>query len=282
MLIKKEEEREKKFNQIISDIKSIKIQGANNIAKAGIEAFLLFPDKKHAKIILSTRPTEPLLQNFIKILLKSSNIEKTAKRLIDYMKNSQEAINREGLTLIKDEMKIFSHCHSSSVIELLKYAKKKKKKFYVYTTEVRPLLQGRKTAEELAKEGITVFVCPDLSAEFFLKKCDLFLFGADAYTRKYIFNKIGTSTLVKIANLYNVPCYSVGLSLKYTKNVKIEKRSGKEVWDERNPNIEVEYYAFDKTKGRAVNGIICESGILPYNVFRKVANKNLKNLIKIS
>ncbi|MEM4719626.1 MAG: hypothetical protein QXG18_02070 [Candidatus Pacearchaeota archaeon] len=273
-----ENSKEKKFWKIINNIKKIKIQGANNIAKAGIEAFLLFPDKKHAKEILSTRPTEPLLQNFIKILLKSKNPEKTAKMLFQYAENSQNSINREGLTLIKDEMKIYTHCHSSSVIELLKYAKKKGKKFSVYTAEVAPLYQGRMTAKDLAKEGIVVYVTPDLSAENFLKKCDLFLFGADAYTRKYIYNKIGTNTLVKIASLYNVPSYSVGFTLKYTRNVKLEKRSGKEVWNEKNPLINVEYYSFDKIKGRSVTGIICESGILPYRIFRKVAKRNLREL----
>ncbi len=274
-------DKEEKFKKIISDIKAIKIQGANNIAKEGVSAFLLYPDKKHAKQIISTRPTEPLLQNFIKILLKSKNVKKTAKILLNYMKKAQDSINREGLNLIKDGMKIYTHCHSSSVIELLKYAHKKKKKFTVYTTEVAPLYQGRMTAKDLSNENIVVYITPDLSAENFLKKCDLFLFGADAYTKKNIFNKIGTSILVKISSLYNVPCYSVGFSLKYTKNVKLEKRSGKEVWDERNPNINVEYYAFDKIKGRSVSGIICESGILDYNVFRKVAKKNLKNFLKI-
>ncbi len=177
-------------------------------------------------------------------------------------------------------MNIFSHCHSSSVIELLKYAKKKGKKFTVYTAEVEPLLQGRKTAKELAKAGIKVVVMPDFSAEQFLKKCDLFLFGADAYTRRFIYNKIGTSTLTKISALYNIPSYSVGFSLKYTKKVTLEKRIGKEVWDERDLNITVENFAFDKVKGRSIMGVISESGILPYNKFIKSAKTNLRMISK--
>jgi translation initiation factor 2B subunit (eIF-2B alpha/beta/delta family) len=271
---------ERRFNKIIQDIKSIKIQGANNIAKAGIEAFLIFPDKKHAKTIIKTRPTEPLLQNFIKILLKSSNIKKTSKLLLKYTKNSQKQINRAGSNLIKDNMNIFSHCRSSSVIEMLKYAKKQKRNFTVYTAEVEPLLQGRQTAKDLAKVGIKVVVMPDLSAEYFLKKCDLFFFGADAYTRRFIYNKIGTSTLAKLAALYNVPSYSVGFSLKYARKVKLEKRNGKEVWDERDANILVKNYAFDKLKGRTIKGVISESGILPYNKFVKAAKSNLYTLSK--
>jgi len=50
-----------RLNKILSDIKSIKIQGAENIAKEGIKAFFLLPNKKTAKKIIETRPTEPLL-----------------------------------------------------------------------------------------------------------------------------------------------------------------------------------------------------------------------------
>lgn len=273
--------KEKKFKKIIFDIKKITtIQGANNIARAGIEAFILFPDKEHAKQIISTRPTEPLLQNFIKILLNSADVKKSSRALLSYMKNSQKNINSAGLNLIKDDMKIFSHCHSSSVIELLKYAKRKGKKFTIYTAEVEPLLQGRKTAIELANYGIQVVVIPDLSAEQFLKKCDLFLFGADAYTRRFIYNKIGTSTLTKLASLYSVSTYSIGFSLKYSEEVVLEKRSGKEVWDERNPNIFIENIAFDKIKGRTITGVVSESGISPYNKFVKFARYNLRKISK--
>lgn len=271
---------EKQFDKIISDIKSVKIQGANNVAREGVKAFLLFPDKKHAKKIVSARPTEPMLQNFIHILLRSENPKKTAKYLLKYMDSSQKKINSIGLNLIKNNMNIFSHCHSSSVVEMIKYAKRKGRKFTVFTTEVEPLLQGRKTARALANSGIKVVVMPDLSAEHFLKKCDVFFFGADAYTRRFIYNKIGTSILTKIAALYNVPAYSVGYSLKYTKKVVLEKRSGKEVWDERHPNIQVENFAFDRIKGRTVKGIISESGILPHNKFVKAARLNLKKISK--
>jgi translation initiation factor 2B subunit (eIF-2B alpha/beta/delta family) len=273
---------ERRFNKIISDIKSIKIQGANSVARAGLEAFLLFPTKKHAKEIVSARPTEPMLQNFIKILLKSKDLKKTSKLLLNYMEYAQKQINQAGETLIQNNFHIFSHCHSSSVIEMLKHAKKQGKEFIVYTAEVEPLLQGRQTAKDLAKAGIKVIVMPDLSAEYFLKKCDLFFFGADAYTRRFIYNKIGTSTLTKLASLYNIPSYSLGFSLKYTKHVKIEKRKGREVWDERNPNIEVKNYAFDKIKGRTIKGVISESGILPYNKFVKIAKQNLKSFSKLS
>lgn len=263
------------FENILRDIRSVKIQGAENVAKAGIKAFLLKPNKAAAKKILRTRPTEPLLQNSLKMLLKSENVNLAAKKILMKIEKSHDIISKKGAALVKNGMNIYTHCHSSSVIDILKYAKNKKgKKFVVYTTEVEPLLQGRKTAKRLADMGIKVIVFPDLAAGMALKKCDLFLFGADAYTKKYVVNKIGTSTLVKIAEHYRIPRYSCGVSMKFTKKVKIEKRSGREVWDERNKNIFVENYAFDKTRLSWLTGIVSEFGILKAKDFVKKAKEN--------
>ena len=268
-----------RFDKILADIKSIKVQGAENVAKAGIEAFLLEPNKKSVKKILETRPTEPLLQNAIKILNKSQSPAKTAEKFLSNLKKSHKTIEKKGAQLIKNDMNIYSHCHSSTVIDILKYAKKKQKKnFVVYTTEVEPLLQGRQTAKDLAKAKIKVIVAPDLAAENSLKKCDLFLFGADAFTKSEVANKIGTNTLVRLAKLHNIPRYSCGVALKFTKKIKIEKRSAREVWDERNKKIEVINPAFDKTKLKELSGIISEFGILSPKQFVKMAKQKVKKL----
>lgn len=268
---------QKRFDKLVEDIKSVKIQGANNIAIAGINAYLLFHTKENLKKIFLARPTEPLLQNCLNILEKSKNKKQTAKKLINYIKDSNDKIAKAGSKLIKEDMNIFSHCHSSSVMEILKLAKKQKKNFVVYTLEVEPLLQGRITAEELAKNGINVIVFPDLAAEAVVRRCNLFLFGADAFLKKGVVNKLGTSMLAHLAKENNLPVYSCGDSLKYTKKIKIEKRSGKEVWDERNKNIDVENPAFDLTKKKLLTGVISEYGILPYKEFIKKAKKTVKN-----
>lgn len=268
---------ETKEDLVLKNIHDVKIQGANNIAKAGISLFLKNPTKEFAKKIISIRPTEPLLQNSLEIIQKSSRKNQTAKNLLDYIEKSKAKIAKSGASLIKNDMNIFSHCHSSSVIEILKYAKQKEKKdFVVYTLEVEPLLQGRQTAEELAAAGIKVIIFPDLAAEEALRHCDIFFFGADAFTKKGVANKLGTEVLSKLAKELNIPRYSCGVSLKYTKKVKIEYRSGKEVWDERNKNIEVINPAFDFTHKKYLSGVISEFGVLDFDDFVKKA-KNIKN-----
>ena len=269
----------KRFNRILSNIKSVKIQGAENVAKAGIEAFLLEPNKFAAKKILAVRPTEPLLQNAIKTLLKAKYPKREAKKFLSNLKKSHEATAKKGAMLIKNDMNIYTHCHSSTVMDILKYAKRKRKKnFVIYTSEIEPLLQGRTTAKDLAKAKIKVVVSPDLAAEQSLKKCDLFLFGADAFTKSTVANKIGTSTLVNLAKDHNVPRYSCGVALKFTNKVKIEKRSSREVWGTNNEKIEVINPAFDKTKNKNLSGIISEFGILTPKQFVKKAKQKLKAL----
>ncbi len=263
----------KKYTILISKIKSIKIQGAENIAKAGIQAYLLNPTKESQKEILSLRSTEPLLQNSIKTISLSKNKEKIATTILNEIRDSHNHISKHAFKLIKDDMKIYTHCHSSTVIDILKYAKKHKKNFTVYTTEVEPLRQGRMTARELSKLGINVIIGPDLAAEELLKQCDLFLFGADAFTKTAVYNKIGTHTLCKIAKNYNVPRFSCGISLKITNKVKTEQRKGKEVWDERNKRIRPVYPAFDKTSYTLLTGIISEFGIKKPKEFTKLTKQ---------
>ncbi len=265
----------KRFNKILQDIKDVKIQGAKNIAIAGIKAYLLSPTKSSAKKILKTRPTEPLMQNAIKLLVKSKNPKREANKFLNNLKKSQEKIARIGSTIIRNNTNIYVHCHSSTVMALLKYAKKKRKKhFVVYTTEVEPLLQGHLTAKDLASSKIKVIIFPDMAAENAMKNCDLFLFGADAYTKKFTINKIGTSYLAQLSKMHKIPTYSCGVSKKFTKKVKIEKRNPNEVWNIKNKSIQVQNPAFDKTPNKLLTGIISEFGILKPKDFVRRARKN--------
>ena len=77
----------KRFDKILKDIKSIKIQGATSVALAGMQAYLLQHDTTSVRKILNARPTEPLLQNCIKIL------EKTPREKLKYKVNDDVDIN---------------------------------------------------------------------------------------------------------------------------------------------------------------------------------------------
>ena len=65
----------KEFDKIVRDIKSIKIQGAVNIARAALRAYTLFPTKSSKRILLNSRPTEPLM-NYVLDLAEKKQYDK--------------------------------------------------------------------------------------------------------------------------------------------------------------------------------------------------------------
>jgi len=261
------------FNKICNDIKTVKIQGATNIAKAALHAYYLFPNKKTKKILLSLRPTEPLLSHVLELADKVPK-----QKILAHFKEAQEKINKFVFKIIKNNYKIFTHCHSTNVIRALIYAKKHGKRFEVYNTETRPLYQGRKTAKELSKAGIKVTNFVDSAAEIAIAKqnrndkeyVNLVLLGADALLKDAIINKVGSGMIAEIAHHNKIPVYIIADSWKYsTKDVKLEQRDFKEVWNPKENPIHVRNPAFEAINPKYTKGIISELGIMSYSKFLK-------------
>lgn len=265
----------KTFNQICKDISSIKIQGARNIAKAGLRAYNLQPTKSSKKKLLSLRPTEPMLEKVLNLADKIPH-----KQILQHFQQAQDKINKQVIRLIKNKSVIFTHCHSTNVIQALINAKNKGKRFQVYNTETRPLYQGRKTAKELTKAKIPVTMFADsavgvaLSEETGKKPSAVFL-GADALTKKGIINKIGSETIAKIAKQEKIPVYIIADSWKFTnKPVPIEQRSLNEVWGQAPKNIKIKNPAFEFVPKKLIAKIVTEFGTLSYEEFLRKVNQN--------
>src|SRR3989338_5615284 len=75
----------KRFNRVLQDIKSVKIQGATNIAKSALGAYFLFPTEKSRKKLSSLRVTEHLPFNVLekaKNHSKKKNLQKYTRIVI--------------------------------------------------------------------------------------------------------------------------------------------------------------------------------------------------------
>jgi translation initiation factor 2B subunit (eIF-2B alpha/beta/delta family) len=260
--------------KIFKDIKSIKIQGATNIAKAAVTAYSLSPSKETIDKLISLRPTEPMLQNVLHALEKGEE----KKKILSHFSEAQEKINAFVFSLIKKDDVIYTHCHSTNVIKSLINARKKGKIFEVYNTETRPLFQGRKTARELAKSGINVTTFADSAFGVALlksqgtKKASLVFLGADAILKNGdVINKIGSGVISEIAKFNKIPVYIVADSWKFSKNnLELEQRSYKEVWDNDVPKrVKVRNPAFEKIPSENIKAIISDLGILPPKRFIK-------------
>lgn len=263
------------FKEVINRIKTLKIQGAESIAIAGVKALSL--KGASVKELLKARPTEPALRNAIKF-----SEEYSTKKALDHFKKSREKIIKYGIKKIKPV--VFTHCHSSVVIAILKEAKKKGKKFEVINTETRPLYQGRKTAKELAKAGIKVTTIIDSAVRDALtkggeiKKANIVLLGADAILKNGdIINKMGSGAISEIAYYERVPVYICTNSWKLSfRNVEIEKRNLREVWKRAPKHVKIKNPAFEVIDSKYVTGIISELGVLKPKEFVKKVKKVYK------
>ena len=162
------------ISRIEEEIKSLKIQGATNVALKVLEGLSLAVNilkvrkdlDPHVYLLEQTirlaftRPTEPLSQNAVRFIFqKKENSPQTYLKLADEYKKiiseSKNKVAKFGIDLIKDGGIYLTHCHSSTVTNMFVKAYKLDKKFSVLTTETRPNFQGRITANELISAGIS-------------------------------------------------------------------------------------------------------------------------------
>ncbi len=119
---------EKKIDKTLKDIKSIKIQGATNIAKASIGALFDFSKdftgrntavflreaEKMAEKFSWARPDEPLNQNLLALIIakskkdrsvdikeKIANFQKYCKEALDLILRNEDLVTENGVELIK-------------------------------------------------------------------------------------------------------------------------------------------------------------------------------------
>lgn len=256
------------IDKIARDIKEVKIQGATNIAKAALKVYKTSKNDKTKKMLVGLRPTEPALRNALNYFERNGYT-----KTINHFDDAQIKINNFVLKVLNNGDKIYTHCHSTNVIKSLINAKKKGKKFEVFTSETRPLFQGRKTAKELSKAGIRVTSFVDSDMMGAVKEVDKIFLGADAITDKGIINKVGSGAIATLAKDFNKPVYIIADSWKYSpKNVKIEERDFHEVWKNAPKNIKIINPSFEFVDKKLIKKILSEKGILSHGEFLKKVN----------
>lgn len=278
-------------------IRKLEIQGARNIAISAIKALettsketksknkeeFLQELNEAKKILFETRETEPLMRNIVRCVInqvkncKSDKIENLIKiisiatqKFLKDLDNSRKDIANIGARRIKESSLILTHCHSSTVTQLLKKAKENGKSFDIICTETRPRFQGRLTAKEMLELGIKTTLIVDSAVRYYVNNVDLVLVGSDAITSEgNVINKIGTSAIALAANEARTPFYVVSELLKFDPQTMrgdyeiIEERSSEEIWKDCPKRLIIKNPAFDITRRDFIHGIICEVGIIP-------------------
>jgi ribose 1,5-bisphosphate isomerase len=282
-------------------IKRLEVQGARNVAIAAIKAIETLANQTEApskkdflrelvkakETLFASRATEPLMRNALRLII--NRVEKTEERnvkkladivsqasqqfLVD-LEDSTKKIAEIGARRIRNDHVILTHCHSSTVTNLLKRAKHEGRNFQVICTETRPMFQGQTTAKEMLELGIKTTFIADSAIRFFMNQVDLILVGADAITSEgNVINKIGTSMVALAAQEARTPFYVVSELLKfdpatmYGDYEKIEERSPSEIWKNAPKDLIIRNPAFDVTRRDFIHGIICEEGMIsPHSI----------------
>lgn len=289
-------------SKIICGIKSLKIQSAQGIARAGLECLkvcihsssakerrhFLEEINEHARKIKTARPTEIELGSIINLVLfrisenETENVEslkefaiRVCDKQIAEIEVAMSRLIENGAKQIHDGDRILTHCHSRTVVGIFREAKKQGKDFTVLVTETRPLKQGLITAKDLLASNIKIVYGVDSDMGFLMKKCTKVLVGCDAILPDgSIVNKIGTLPMAIVAKAFGKPFIVAGLTSKLTHKVEIEERDPHEVEDLRKlhgAKLKVINPAFDVTPGDYVDFIITEKGIVkPHEIFEMV------------
>jgi S-methyl-5-thioribose-1-phosphate isomerase len=270
-------------------IKDMVVRGAPAIGAAAAYGMALGQKnpEKSADLLRATRPTAYDLfyavDNMTQALNHGENAFDAAATYAETMITRCKKIGENGEKLIKDSMRILTHCNAGALATIdygtalapLRIAHQKQKKIFVYADETRPRLQGLLTAWELFHEGIPYALIADNAAGYFMRKkdIDLVIVGADRVAKNGDFaNKIGTYEKAVVAKENNIPFYVAAPASTFDPNLRdgsqiiIEERgrvelteiSGKTIMPEW---VSVKNPAFDVTPKKYVTGYITEEGI---------------------
>lgn len=283
----------KTVDDVVYAIKKMIIRGAPSIGVAAAYGLVLGGKdlkKSYNKLKLS-RPTAHDLFYAIEYMMKKiKNGEKPLDIADKYSKdivNRCKKIGENGEKIIKDGMKILTHCNAGALATVdygtalapIRLAHKKGKNIFVYTDETRPRCQGQLTSWELKNEGIDHCLIVDNAAGYYLNKgdIDLVITGADRIAKNYDFaNKIGTYEKAVVAKENKIPFYVAAPISTFDKNISsgeditIEQRGKEELYNINGKNImpkwiKIKNPAFDITPKKYISGFITEKGIIKIN-----------------
>ena len=280
----------KTVDDVAFAIKDMVVRGAPAIGAAAVYGIVIGKNNivKTAEILRKTRPTAHDLFYAIDYMIKKiENGTEPLNAANDYVEDIIDRCRRigeNGEKLIKDGMKILTHCNAGALATVdygtalapFYIAHRKGKKFFVFADETRPRCQGLLTDWELEQEGIPHAVIADNAAGHYMKngEIDMVITGADRIVKNGDFaNKIGTYEKAVIAKENGIPFYVAAPISTFDNTISngseiiIEERGREELAIINKCKIMPDYTkvknpAFDVTPAEYVTGYITEEKIV--------------------
>ncbi|MDD5502497.1 MAG: S-methyl-5-thioribose-1-phosphate isomerase [Candidatus Thermoplasmatota archaeon] len=280
----------RKWQEMVRAIKNMTIRGAPAIGAAAAFGMAIAPElefEQAYRVLWESRPTARDLFTALEYMrdakMKGKNLAEVAQEYADKVVEICKKIGENGAPLIKDGMRILTHCNAGALATIdwgtalapMRIAKQQGRKFTVFADETRPRLQGLLTSWELSNEGIYHFIIADNAAGHLMRRgeIDLVITGTDRVARNGdCANKIGTYEKAVLAHENGIPFYiaapstTIDLKLESGDLIPIEERSEEEVLNFAGkriapPGAKARNPAFDVTPAKYITGIITEKGI---------------------
>jgi len=320
----------KEFDKIFKDTRSLQVQGATIVTRIVIDALLedkneivkrskskedfIVEIRNIAKKLSLMKPSETMAQNvlgFILFELQDSEVKsvKDCSKIVinktdefkKVIKENEKLFVKNGVKIVESfakkyrSLNIFTHCHSSGVRNILRSVKSSNDStgFKVFSTETRPVFQGRVTAKKMVDDNIDVTMIMDSAAPFVVSKksgseldIDLVLMGSDAITINGVsINKVGSYGIAVSAHYEKIPVYIVTSVLKIKKgfydimDIPMEVESYKNLWMESPKGLNIVNFAFDMVPPEFITGFITEFGVVRPEEMKNVVRDNYPSLL---
>ncbi|KAH9517790.1 Translation initiation factor eIF-2B subunit beta [Dermatophagoides farinae] len=221
---------DKKLNEFLLQIKNGQISGSYNFAK---QTVLLIQDliintewtkirdmiekvQEIGKILIKEQPTEPVIDNMVKRILKIIREEfnhirgirddEAIGELLSELETSGENIAQQAMEHIYWDEVILTIGRSKTVEAFLKFVAKKKRKFQVIVAECGPDNNGHDLAISLAKENINTILIHDSAIFSVMSRVNKVIIGTHSIMANGGIKSVsGTYTLALAAKQYSVP-----------------------------------------------------------------------------
>lgn len=242
--------------------------------------------------VLKESPTMATVKNFfntIGIILEensTSEVKEQAPVLIDkYLKDSNislQDIAKTASRRLEDGDVVLLFSFSSTLIEVIKFAIKKKTKLKVIVCEGYPTNEGYGAIKFLEEYKVPYYFIPDIAAGYYLSGTSKVITGADCITcRGDVINKIGTSMVALDAYDKNIPFMVVASTQKFdpvskfgflprVQRLKVKLGS---VYENKEDRLTISLPLFDVTPGRNISEIITEAGIMNPFATHKITDR---------
>lgn len=202
--------------------------------------------------------------------LPSENIREELRNIVVELREKRiretSSVAQLASSLLRENSTIATLSQSSTVLQAFFRAKDSGLDFHVIVPVGHPAKEGMITAKKLAEKEIDVTLIPDSALALAASRADLVIVGADAITREFFINKLGTTTLAITSRHYGVPFYVCARRVKFVQQENLPRRlrtiSASELDPPKSEYITAGAPLFEKTPLSLVTGVITEGGIV--------------------